>query len=84
MLEQITSNLVSLPFRHPIDPYEDGVLDYHEVVSKPMDLQTMRLRIDKGKYKTKQQFYEDLDLIVSNSQLYHKNNPEFLAITQKF
>ena len=49
-----------------------------------MDLQTMRLRLEKGKYKTKQQFYSDLDLIVSNSRLYHKNSPEFLAITKKF
>lgn len=44
----------------------------------------MRLRLDRGKYKTKQQFYEDLDLIISNSRLYHKNNPDFLAITKKF
>ena len=63
-----------MPFRHPVDPYEDGVYDYYDVVREPMDLQTMRLRLEKGKYKTKQELYNDLDLIVFNSQLYHKNN----------
>jgi hypothetical protein len=35
----------------------------------------MRLRLDKGKYKTKSAFYDDLERMIANSRLYHRNNP---------
>ena len=73
-----------MAFRFPVDPYEDGVLDYYEIVKNPMDLQTMKLRLDYGKYKTKEAFYRDLELIIENSRLYHRNNPDFLMITKRF
>ena len=84
MLSQLTNNIISLPFRYPVDPYEDGVVDYYEKVKNPIDLQTMRLRLERGKYKSKNDFYGDLELIVSNSRLYHKENPDFLMITKRF
>ena len=84
MLTQITTNVLSMPFRFPVDPYEDGVLDYYDIVKNPMDLQTMKLRLDYGKYRSKENFYKDLDLIIENSRLYHKDHPEFLMITKRF
>ena len=57
MLSQLTNNIISLPFRYPVDPYEDGVVDYYEKVKNPIDLQTMRLRLERGKYKSKNDFY---------------------------
>ena len=84
MLSQLTSNVLSTPFRFPVDPYEDGVFDYYDIVKNPIDLQTMRLRLERGKYKTKDEFYNDLELVVSNSRLYHRNNPDFLMITKRF
>ena len=44
----------------------------------------MRLRLERGKYRTKDEFYGDLELIISNSRLYHRNNPDFLRLTKKF
>ena len=49
-----------------------------------MDLQTMRLRLERGKYQTRSTFYQDLELIVSNSRKYHHHNEDFLTLTKKF
>ena len=84
MLTQISKNVVSVPFRFPVDPIEDGVFDYHEIVKKPIDLQTIRLRLERGKYRGKDDFYRDMELIISNSRLYHKDNVEFLMVTKRF
>ena len=84
MLTQLSKNMVSAPFRFPVDPIEDGVFDYHEIVKNPIDLQTIRLRLERGKYRSKDDFYKDLELIISNSRLYNKDSADFLIITKKF
>lgn len=84
ILAKLISNPVSLAFRYPVDPYEDGVFDYFEHIKSPMDLQTIRLRLERGKYEQKEQFYNDIELIILNSRVYHKNNPQFLHLTRKF
>ncbi len=45
MLSQLVNSSISLPFRLPVDPVEDGVPDYYSVIKTPMDLQTIRLRL---------------------------------------
>ena len=84
MLTTLSNHLLGLPFRVPVDPYEDGVPDYYEKVTCPMDLQTMRLRLERGKYQSMEEFYQDLELIISNARLYHHRDDNFIAITKKF
>ncbi|KAI9910904.1 hypothetical protein PsorP6_010837 [Peronosclerospora sorghi] len=52
--------------------------DYYTIVKEPMDLTTIKERLDKHYYASHEQFEEDFNLMVSNAQLY--NHPESLVV----
>lgn len=56
-------------FQKPVD-LEDTP-DYLTVVKKPMDLETMMVKIDYHKYETAKEFLNDIELIVSNALEYN-------------
>lgn len=37
-----------------------GLLDYPEIIKKPMDLSTARKNLSKGKYRKYEEFFRDL------------------------
>ncbi|KZT72342.1 hypothetical protein DAEQUDRAFT_755185 [Daedalea quercina L-15889] len=47
------------------------VPDYYDVISNPMDLQTMHKRVKQKQYKSKRDFKDDLELIWSNCFTYN-------------
>src|SRR5438105_15829930 len=38
------------PFRAPVDPIQLNIPDYFAVIKKPMDLETIRKKLDQGRY----------------------------------
>jgi len=59
----------SWPFHEPVDT--KLVTDYAKIIKEPMDFKTMRERLDKSYYKTKEMFYNDFMLIVLNCRTYN-------------
>ncbi|XP_065225060.1 transcription initiation factor TFIID subunit 1 isoform X2 [Planococcus citri] len=57
------------PFLFPVNV--KNVPDYHNIVDRPMDLQTMRENIRQKRYATREDFISDLNQIVQNSTLYN-------------
>ena len=53
----------------PVDP--EQVPDYYDVVLSPMDLETMRSKVDAHLYPTYQHFIYDIEQIVYNAKLYN-------------
>ncbi|KAJ6579927.1 hypothetical protein DFH09DRAFT_979251 [Mycena vulgaris] len=47
------------------------VPDYYDVITNPMDLQTMLKKVKQKQYKSKREFKDDLDLIWSNCFTYN-------------
>jgi len=70
ILQTLKSRQESIYFRAPVDPALDHAPDYHEIIALPMDLQTIEKKINKsfGFYR---EFYNDLNLIWSNAELYN-------------
>jgi E1A/CREB-binding protein len=60
-------------FNAPVDPVELGLPDYFEVVKKPMDLGTIRKKLENGVYTQISVFGEHVNLTFDNAMLY---NPE--------
>lgn len=58
-------------FTQPVDPVALQIPNYHKVVKKPMDLQTMGERLDTGQYNNAREFERDFQLIVKNSILFN-------------
>ena len=59
------------PFLQPVDPVALGIPDYFNVVKHPMDLSTIRRKLDDAVYKALTEFEQDFRLIISNCRLYN-------------
>ncbi|XP_055631687.1 transcription initiation factor TFIID subunit 1 isoform X2 [Toxorhynchites rutilus septentrionalis] len=73
ILEQILNELRDMPdvspFMFPVNAKQ--VVDYHKIVQRPMDLQSIRENIRQKKYQTRDEFIADINQIVENSSLYN-------------
>ncbi|KAK3324655.1 hypothetical protein B0T19DRAFT_402874 [Cercophora scortea] len=58
------------PFKEPVDPVSDGVPDYFDKVTKPMDLGTMKAKMDAGGYADEAEFLADMNQIFTNCFTY--------------
>ncbi|KAI0067882.1 Bromodomain-containing protein [Artomyces pyxidatus] len=74
LLDQLSrkqNSHVVLPFADPVDWVRLQIPDYPRIVKKPMDLSTMRRKLDAGEYPTSDKFRDDFKLIISNCFLYN-------------
>ncbi|XP_044018388.1 CREB-binding protein-like [Aphidius gifuensis] len=62
----------SLPFRQPVDPQALGIPNYFNIVKKPMDLSTIKRKLDAGEYRTPLEYCHDVWLMFDNAWLYNK------------
>ena len=56
-------------FIMPVD--KKRVPDYHDIIMKPMCIQSIKERCREHKYSTREEFVEDFELISSNAELYN-------------
>nr|XP_024359479.1 transcription factor GTE6-like isoform X3 [Physcomitrium patens] len=76
ILRQISSHKWAWPFMKPVDVKGLGLHDYYEVIEKPMDLGTIKNKMDAkdaSGYQHVQEVYQDVRLVFSNAMKY---NPE--------
>ncbi|ETS83279.1 hypothetical protein PFICI_05155 [Pestalotiopsis fici W106-1] len=72
------------PFREPVNPVEDGVPDYLDKVQKPMDLGTIKKRMDSAGYNSAEEFAADVRQIFKNCYTYWDRNTPMWATCEKF
>lgn len=61
----------SLAFRRPVDWRSMGLSDYPSVIKRPMDLGTVKLRLEEGGYATPHDIASDVRLIWENCRTYN-------------
>lgn len=86
-LRVVLSRLMSHPtfnrkglFNHPVDPVALRLPDYHTIVTKPMDLGTVKARLHAIAYYRQDEVVEDIRLVFNNAMLYNPpGNPVHVA-----
>ncbi|KAK1350722.1 bromodomain-containing chromatin remodeling transcription factor [Hamiltosporidium tvaerminnensis] len=61
----------ALPFLEPVDPVKLNIPDYPLKVKHPMDLSTIKNKLDAHEYSTPSEFKSDFDLMISNCFIYN-------------
>ena len=61
-------------FRKPVDPDKDGAPSYLEKVKNPIDLSTIKNKLQANEYKTANDFMQDIRLIYKNAETYNGEN----------
>ena len=73
MLEEILNEMRVLPdvqpFLFPVS--SKSVPDYFRIITRPMDLQTIRENLRQKKYQSREDFLTDVNQILENSTLYN-------------
>lgn len=64
------------PFYYPIDAKLMNLDNYHDVVEVPMDLGTVKRKLDSNRYRTAVEFAKDVRLIFTNCYRYHAQESE--------
>ncbi|KAL5729949.1 hypothetical protein ACHQM5_002836 [Ranunculus cassubicifolius] len=58
-------------FNTPVDVKKLGLHDYHLIIKQPMDLGTVKSRLNKNWYKSPREFAEDVRLTFHNAMTYN-------------
>ncbi|XP_037910415.1 transcription initiation factor TFIID subunit 1 isoform X2 [Hermetia illucens] len=85
ILEQILNELRDMqdvqPFMFPVNAKK--VPDYYRIVTRPMDLQTIRENLRQKKYQSREEFLADVNQIVENSTVYNGAKSSFTSAAQR-
>lgn len=71
------------PFYKPVDAKMLGLHDYHEIIKKPMDLGTVKRKMDEREYKTAAEFEADVRLIFTNCYKYNPPDHDVVKMGRK-
>jgi hypothetical protein len=68
------------PFKQPVEPEAEGVPDYLEKIKRPMDLGTIKAKMDNREYANEEQFLADVRQIFDNCFMdWTKGDPKWMA-----
>ena len=79
IIEKLKFHPKSLYFKNPAVRQLDTKKlkeEYKAIIPHPMDLGTSLRKVNKNKYNTFQEFYDDLNLIWDNAQIYNESGSE--------
>ncbi|XP_045328272.1 transcription initiation factor TFIID subunit 1 isoform X5 [Leopardus geoffroyi] len=84
ILESIINDMRDLPNTYPFHTPVNAkvVKDYYKIITRPMDLQTLRENVRKRLYPSREEFREHLELIVKNSATYNGPKHSLTQISQ--
>ncbi|OHS94692.1 Bromodomain containing protein [Tritrichomonas foetus] len=72
---KITKKIMDYPisvfFLNPVDPEKDGAPDYLEKIKKPMDLNTVKSKLESNSYPSIDKWKEEMNLIWKNAMTYN-------------
>ncbi|XP_037963728.2 bromodomain-containing protein 3-like isoform X2 [Plutella xylostella] len=71
------------PFYKPVDAELLGLHDYFDIIKKPMDLGTVKQKMDNRAYKTAAEFATDVRLIFTNCYKYNPPDHDVVAMARK-
>ncbi|XP_014253868.1 CREB-binding protein isoform X3 [Cimex lectularius] len=71
-LEKLYRQDESLPFRQPVDPLALNIPDYFDIIKSPMDLSTVKRKLDTGLYSDPWEYVNDVWLMFDNAWIYNK------------
>lgn len=77
VLTRLKRNSNAPPFLEPVDPVKLEIPDYPVKIKNPMDISTVRKKLDRKEYGGPEEFDADMKLMFKNCYIY---NPEGTAV----
>jgi hypothetical protein len=74
VMDRLLSYRISSMFSQPVDPTRDGCPTYPDIVAHPMDLGTVRTKLQHNEYDTLSQWRHDVSLVWDNAVAFNGPN----------
>eukprot|EP00698_Gefionella_okellyi_P021286 TRINITY_DN6861_c0_g1_i1.p1 TRINITY_DN6861_c0_g1~~TRINITY_DN6861_c0_g1_i1.p1 ORF type:complete len:800 (-),score=208.26 TRINITY_DN6861_c0_g1_i1:193-2592(-) len=71
ILQQLMGHKYGHPFLQPVDPVKLQIPDYPNIITRPMDLGTVKDKLEHGEYRSSDEFVSDVRLVWSNCMTYN-------------
>lgn len=71
------------PFKEKVDPLRDGAPDYFQIVKRPMDLSTIRRKLNNSDYKSIDTWATDVNQVWTNAKLYNNEGTLIYIMAQE-
>ena len=71
------------PFYKPVDTEQLDLHDYKQVIKKPMDLGTVKTKMESREYRSPAEFAIDMRLIFTNCYKYNPPDHDVVAMARK-
>ena len=82
LIQKIENEPYAFDFKDPVDYKGLGLTDYPDIVKRPMDLSTIKHKIEEGKYIVTQEVLDDIQLIWDNCKLYNRSDSEIYKMAE--
>ncbi|GAB4849410.1 hypothetical protein Ancab_004207 [Ancistrocladus abbreviatus] len=82
LLQKLMKHKYGWVFNQPLDVKSLGLHDYYEIIKHPMDLGTVKNRLNKNWYKSPKEFAEDVRLTFSNAMTYNPKEQDAHIMAQ--
>ncbi|CAG7874575.1 unnamed protein product [Brassica rapa] len=82
IIRQIAQQKWAWPFLEPVDVEGLGLDDYHKVIEKPMDLGTIRTKMEGSEYSNVREIYADVRLVFKNAMRYNEEKHDVYVMAE--
>ncbi|KAM5322679.1 bromodomain testis-specific protein [Glossophaga mutica] len=82
VLKALWRHSFSWPFQQPVDAVKLKLPDYYAIVKNPMDLRTIKKRLEHKYYVQASECIEDFNTMFSNCYLYNKPGDDIVLMAQ--
>ena len=82
IMKSIWKHQHAWPFHFPVDTIKLGLPDYFEIIKKPMDMATIRKRLDNNYYWKAEECIQDFNQMFTNCYIYNKPGEDIVIMAK--
>jgi len=82
IVDKLMKRQDAVPFLEPVDWQGLGLVDYPKMIKKPMDLGTVKKKIEENEYASVHACAEDIRLVWSNCKKYNQDGSDFFNLAE--
>ena len=82
VMKAIWKHSFSWPFQQPVDAKKLNLPDYHKIIKQPMDMGTIKKRLENNYYWSSKEAIQDFNTMFSNCYVYNKPGEDVVVMAQ--
>jgi hypothetical protein len=82
VMKVVWKHQFSWPFQQPVDAGKLNLPDYHKIIKRPMDLGTIKKRLENNYYWKSQECVDDFQVMFDNCYIYNKPGEDVVLMAQ--